>query len=692
MSVLMLNRLVAPLLLLSVFALCSPRAIAQRYEVVDVQRVSVEGDPVQWVRTVEVPDSPRTERCDLLAAGASPGGLAAALRAADRGHAVCLLEETDEIGGQLLSVSALDEHRFIERAGATRGYQSLRRRIRQHSLEGYRWKPEIAAQENFNPGACYVSPLCFEPRFGRMAINEMVAEKGGRIRLFPRTKVLDLTVREGRVESALAYAFDRNEVVRFVADWFVDGTELGDLLPLAGVPYVAGSEARAETGEPHAAQEPNAACVQSFTYPFILERRDGEDHRISKPSDYAKFRDEAPFTMSFNYSPEYGWKGEVIYEMFGELPPIPNNQTPGPFFTWRRVRAAKQIEGENPPPDRALINWPRQDYKDESLLDRSPLDQARILQQAKRQAYSFLYWLQNEVDGKGYPGLKLVAEEMASEDGLSQFPYIRESRRIVGEGRVVEQDIVLEYQSGARAKHFSDSVGTGFYMVDIHPCGANERGRMMMPRPFQIPLGAMLPQGVDNFLPAGKSLGVTHLTNGAYRLHPVEWNVGEAAAIFAGLAMERGQRPTTAEVQRELVRAGVALVWFDDLPVDHPDFEAIQTAAVNGWYPLSEHDLHAAPEAMLTRAEAARALASFLGEDVSGAGVGLLDTPAGHPHAKAVELAVEKGWMLRDHRNWFHPDLPFYWSDWNGPELPAWRTNKTGPVLRRELAERLTGR
>ncbi len=320
------------------------------------------------------------------------------------------------------------------------------------------------------------------------------------------------------------------------------------------------------------------------------------------------------------------------------------------------------------------------------------MEQARILQQAKRQAYAFLHWLQSDVEDKGYPGLKLVKEAMASEDGLSQYPYIRESRRIVGAGRVVEQDIVLEHQTGSRAKLFDDSIGIGFYMVDIHPCGANERGRMMMPRPFQIPLATMIPQGVDNLLPGGKSIGVTHLTNGAYRLHPVEWNVGEAAATLASLEIEQGRRPTTQQVQRELAAAGVALVWFDDLPLDHPSFEAIQVAAVRGIYPLSEHDLHAAPDAMVTRAEAARALAVYLGHDVAGAGTGLLDTPANHPHAKAVELAVEKGWMLRDHRNWFHPDLPFYWTDWNGPELPAPNVNRTGPVLRWELAERLLSR
>lgn len=678
-----------PLFLL--ILLLAPSISAQTYEALDVQSVALVGEPAQWVKRVVVEDAPRTETCDIVVVGASPGGVSAALRAAARGHAVCLLEETEEIGGQLLSVSALDEHRFIERAGGTRSYQQLRDRIRDLSRNAYPWKPQAASLENFNPGACYVSPLCFEPRFGRQAIEERIVAHGDRIRLFPRTKVIDLDVADGEIRSALAYGFDDEQVVRFQASWFLDASELGDLLPLAGVPYVVGSEARSETGEPHAAAEPNPACVQSFTYPFVLERRDGEDHRVPQPPEYEKFRDSAPFTMSFHYSLEYGWTGDVVYEMFGELPPIPNNQTPKPFFPWRRLRASKQMTGESPPPDRALINWPRQDYKDESLLDKPPVEQARILQQAKRQAYAFLYWLQTEVEGQGYPGLKLVHEAMESEDGLSQYPYIRESRRIVGAGRVVEQDIVLEYQSGSRARQFDDSIGTGFYMVDIHPCGANERGRMMMPRPFQIPLATMIPQGVHNLLPAGKSIGVTHLTNGAYRLHPVEWNVGEAAATLASLQIEQTQRPSTLQVQRELARSGVALVWFDDLPLDHPRFEAIQVAAVRGIYPLSSHDLHAAPEAMVTRAEAARAMAAYLGHEVDGGGEGLLDVSADHPHAKPVELAVEQGWMLRDHRNWFHPDLPFYWTDWNGPELPAPIVNRTGPVLRWELAERLTG-
>jgi len=104
-----------------------------------------------------------------------------------------------------------------------------------------------------------------------------------------------------------------------------------------------------------------------------------------------------------------------------------------------------------------------------------------------------------------------------------------------------------------------------------------------MPRPFQIPMSALLPRGeIANFLPAGKNLGVTHLTNGAFRLHPVEWNVGESAAMIASLQLERGARPRPIDVQRALARSGVPLVWFDDVGPDHRAFAAIQIAAIEG--------------------------------------------------------------------------------------------------------------
>jgi hypothetical protein len=625
-------------------------AVAAEYTIVDIQRVPVSGDPASAVVRAVIPDRIPEVACDVLVAGGGMGGIGAALAVARHSRSVCLTEETDWIGGQATAggVSALDENRFIEIAGGTREYYRFRTGIR------------AAYGGLANPGNCYVSALCFEPRVGVKVLDAMIDHPS--IQIFRRTQVVALERSASQFTSAVAWQFEKRAGVRFRFRWVLDATEAGDLLPLAKLPYVAGSEPKSGTAETHAAADPNPNCVQSFTYPFAVERRDGENHAIPKPEDYDAIRKRQDFTLRINYPVENGWKGIVEYSMYGEDPPIPNNMSPGPFFRWRRMRAA--------PPEIALMNWPRQDYAAESILDREPRDVARILQAAKRTSLSFLYWLQHDL---GHPELKLRPDIMDTSDGFSKYPYIRESRRLVARGRVVEQDIVEENQFGPRARWFEDSVGTGFYMVDIHPCGSGERGRMMMPRPFQIPMAALLPREPVNFLPAGKSIGVTHLTNGAFRLHPIEWMVGEAAGTIAALAIVRGGLPSAAIVQQDLARAGVPLVWFDDLPVDHPDFAAIQWTAIRGLYPMGG-GLHASPDAPISRAEAAMAL-------------------TGLPRDEAIKRAVEQGWMATDHRNWFHPDLPFLWSDLRENKLPRKLpdgSREPGPVKRSAWARRLS--
>ncbi len=671
-----------------------------QYDVLDVEAVRAAGDPARCVRRVTPPATVPEVSCDILIAGAGAGGIAATLRAAQRGHSVCVTEESGWIGGQITAagVPALDENRFIEFAGGTRSYYELRRRIRDYYRANFTLTPEAAALSDFNPGACYVSPLCFEPKAALVALDAMLAPQADRIRLWKRARVIDMEASDGHVRSALVYFLDTGRFLRVHPRFVLDATETGELLPLAHVPYAVGAEAIGDTGEPHAPKAANAACVQSFTYPFALEYRAGEDHRIPKPPDYEKVRDAQRFTLRLNYPVELGWKGDVQYSMFGEDPPIPNNMSPRPFFTWRRLLARRNFAGPNAPADLALINWPRQDYGAESLLDRSPREQAAILERAKQVSLAFLYWLQNEVprddgSGRGYPGLMLRPDVMGTADGLSRLPYIRESRRIRPRTRVREQDIVAEYQTGARARWFADSIGTGFYMVDIHPCEAGEHGRMMMPRPFQIPMGALIPEKPGNLLPAGKAIGVTHLTNGSFRLHPVEWNVGEAAAVIASLAIRQGRLPDAAAVQKELAVAGVPLVWFDDVGPDHPRFAALHLAAIAGLYPLSDRDLHASPDAPVTRGEAARALAVRFGRDLGKPTAAAGDVPATHPHAAAIAAALAAGWMATDHRNWFHPDLPFYWADWREGRfprpIPRTPLHRNGPVTRAELAARL---
>jgi FAD dependent oxidoreductase len=645
------------------------------YTVLDVQNVPLSGDPASAVVQVPVPARVEEVRCDALVAGSGMGGIAASLALTGRGHSVCLTEETDWVGGQATAggVSALDENRFIEFAGGTRSYMRFRSGIR----DWYRQKRTLTAQaklwENLNPGSCYVSALCFEPKAGVEVLEQMLRQP--KLTVYLRTAIFAVERHGAQIDSALAWQFDRRTVIRFRPGFVLDATEMGDLLPLAKVPYAAGAEAKSETGEPDGAAAPNHACVQSFTYPFALEHGTNPAAAPAKPPDYDAIVKRQGFSLRAYYPEEFGWKGWVQYRMFGDDPPVPNNMSPGPFFPWRRLLDARNF-ADGVPHDVALINWPRQDYAAESPLDREPGELARILQRAKQTAQAFLCWLTHD-----YPELKLRPDIMGTADGMSKYPYIRESRRMIARTRIIEQDIVDEYQTGSRARWFADSVGVGFYMVDIHPCGASERGRMRMPKPFQIPMSALVPRQPLNFLPAGKNLGVTHLTNGAFRLHPVEWNVGEASGMLAAFWLEHGALPDAADVQKALASAGVPMVWFDDLGGDHPAFASIQLAALRGIYPMQAADLHASPDAPVTRGEAAVALAAYFGKRLDA--------------HEAITYAVHEGWMATDHRNWFHGDLPFYWTDWREAKLPSplpvFEFRRTGPVRRWELASRLCG-
>jgi hypothetical protein len=89
--------------------------------------------------------------------------------------------------------------------------------------------------------------------------------------------------------------------------------------------------------------------------------------------------------------------------------------------------------------------------------------------------------------------------------------------------------------------------------------------------PFEIPLGILIPRRLENLLPAGKNAGTTHITNGAFRLHPVEWNIGEAAGSLAAFSLHRTTTPRAVrntpallqEFQSLLTDTGVELHWPD---------------------------------------------------------------------------------------------------------------------------------
>ncbi len=596
--------------------------------ILDAQRLRVVPS-----RAGEPPD--RETECEVLVVGGGMGGVAAALAAARAGRSVLLTEETDWIGGQMTAqgVSALDEHRFIETFGGTAGYTALRRGIRDVYRSETRLAPD-AAGELLNPGNGWVSRLCFEPRVGLKVLDDLLAPHlaAGRLQRRLRTKAVAAEVAGSRVRAVRLQHLDTGETERVLAQVVLDATELGDLLPLVGAEYVSGAEGRIEvdpvagTAEPDArADRPAPECVQSFTYPFVVEFCPGERHGGAPPPGYAENRDRQPYTFDHVY---YDGRGIVTYRVFGGAP-----GAGGPFWTYRRLIDAQQFADPRYPHDLAMINWPGNDYRGGNLIDQPPERQLALLRAAQELSLGFLHWLRTEAPrddgGSGYPELRLRPDVMGTANGLARYPYIREARRIRAVRTILEQEIAASYQPGVRAAPMLDSVGVGLYAIDIHPA----EGEMKLPpeaaRPFQIPLGALIPIRLENLLPACKNIGTTHITNGAYRLHPVEWNIGESAGLLAAFALEQGITPRqahdeprlTRRFQERLVAEGVPLAWTVDTPATDPGFAAIQLLSAWGVWPGASDDLRFRPDDPATPADLRRELgpsATFLQDLVPG--------------------------------------------------------------------------
>jgi hypothetical protein len=257
---------------------------------------------------------------------------------------------------------------------------------------------------------------------------------------------------------------------------------------------------------------------------------------------------------------------------------LPQEATPEKTDLWRyrRLIAAEHYPADSAPHEATLVNWPQNDYWEGNIIDKPADLVAQYLEESRQLSLSFFYWLQTDAPrpdgGRGYPGLYLRPDITGTDDGLAMAPYIRESRRIKALFTVTENHVGLDarHQAGFdRAETFPDSVGIGYYRIDLHPSAGHTNYIDIPSLPFQIPLGSLIPVRLENLLPACKNLGVTHITNGCYRLHPVEWNIGESAGLLAAFCLQNRLLPRAVhqtpglldDFQKLLTRQGIELAW-----------------------------------------------------------------------------------------------------------------------------------
>lgn len=396
---------------------------------------------------------------DLVIIGGGMGGVAAALAACRAHLQVILTEETDWLGGQVTAQAVPpDEHPWIESHGCTQSYRTFRNSVRAYYREHFPLTPAARANSRLNPGNGWVSRLCHEPRVARAVLEQMLAPHlaSGRLRVLLECRPTSAQVDGPRILAVSVRNPRAQRDLTLIAPYFIDATELGDLLPLTGTEFVTGAEARAETGEDHAPDLADPLDQQGVTACFAMDYLPGEDHTIPRPAEYTYWRDYAP-----KLRPPY--EGGPGGRLLAWQTPNPATLKPRELlfdpaeksaglnlWTYRRIADPSQFVPGTYRSSVTCVNWPQNDYWLGPLVGPGITEADRLTHEtrARQLSLSLLYWMQTEAPrpdgGTGWKGLRLRPDVVDTTDGLAKSLYIRESRRIRAEFTVTEDHVGTE--------------------------------------------------------------------------------------------------------------------------------------------------------------------------------------------------------------------------------------------------------
>jgi hypothetical protein len=479
-------------------------------------------------------------RVDVLVVGGSASGISAGVSAARSGARTLIVEPGPWLGGMLTSagVSCVDGNNKM-RAGLFGEFIA--------ALETHYGGPEAIRTG-------WVSYAHFEPSVGNEIFNRMAAAESN-LEVWHGFEFADARRTGGVWKVRFTGADGETRTVK--AKVMIDATELGDVAKTCGVGYDLGMESAADTGEEIAPQQANH-IIQDLTWAATLKDY-GRDVTIPRPEGY----DPAEFACS-----------------------CINERCVTPTEPGRMWPPDKMITYGKMPGGKFMINWPVEgnDYYVD-VVEMTPAERAEALEPAKARTMRFLYFIQHEL---GMNTLGLADDEFPTEDGLPLIPYHRESRRIHGLVRFTLQHISEPFSQPH--KLYRTSIAVGDYPVDHHHArydGTEELPDLHFhPVPsFGLPLGALLPQGVEGLIVAEKSISVSNIVNGTTRLQPVVMQIGQAAGALAALAVKRGVEPSQVavrDVQRAVLAGGGYLMPYIDVKPADPRFGALQRVGSTG--------------------------------------------------------------------------------------------------------------
>ncbi len=531
---------------------------------------------------------------DIVVVSGSSGGVSAAVAAGRMGARVALIEDTPVLGGMLSNgISNIDTYSYESLSGI---FEEFRAKVREH------YQPAVATDPIFRGAAAGRPPEYrgrqsnapieggrWEPHVADRIFKRMAAAVPS-LTVFYNTWATGVEMRGRRVVGVLTEN-KAGEKRLISGKVIIDATHEADVAAWAGAPYRVGREARSPS-EPHAGDiyffngtgeimaggtGRQDAAVVSYGLRLCVKHYpagSGTSHLLSTPPPGY---DRAEYVHASNLDP----------------PSMPGGKT-----EMNKNPIGNEMQEVN-------WKWP----------DATRAERLKLYEEYKNHALGYLYFLQHE---RGMKHVGLPADEFTDNGNVPYRVFVREARRIQGEVTMTEADInPFITGRGLIPAARKDSVAIGHYAIDSKPVlrktdmttpekGAGDFFLTKTTTPFQVPYGAIVPRNVEGLL-VPVAMSATHVAFSAIRMDPTWMAMGQAAGVAAVLSIKEGVDPRHVPVeklQRELIRQKARLVFYWDVPLDHPGFGAIQWLSVHKGlqgYP----DRLFRPDQPVTRAEVA---------------------------------------------------------------------------------------
>ena len=499
---------------------------------------------------------------DVLVWGGGTGAVAAALQASRGGASTLLLTPGSWLGGMVSAAGVCCPDGNELSPWQTGLWGAFLRELEQREPEGldHNW----------------VSCFGYRPATAEAILQRWVDQEN-RLLWWPGCRLLEVE-RTDSLITALRLTVDgeKRTVKCRVA---IDGSDRGDLLPLADAPFCLGWEPKEQWNEPSAPDRQRLSTdpffrtqpVQSPTWVVMGQLR---SDRLPDAPDRRAHPGGSPLPDPFRGACEtFGLEKTITY---GRLPS-----------------------------GLVMINWPLHGNDWHHGLERAFLgdtsEEAALFTEMQSHSLSFTEELSKASDGWLELGHGFPSSAASPAPWLAAMPYWREGRRMVGRTTVIEQDLLPRVEDASSTDPpvndagVLQSIAVGNYANDHHYPGDDwplapkscRWGGRWTGTPFCIPFGALLSDSIDNLLSADKAFSTSHMANGATRLQPLIMNIGQAAGAASALAVESNLQPTELtirSVQDRLISdamapSAVAPLW--DTPWHHADWLERQKAVLD---------------------------------------------------------------------------------------------------------------